>query len=189
MFTKLGTILILSIFQNIDDLMMGFAYSLRKEPIPFKAIVTIFVGSAISMILAMELGKFLSGVLTEKIEAFFSAFLLAGLGIRIIWKYWRSQPDEDSYSELPKEKADTFNFLDALLLGMALGMDDNVEAVGLAMIGFPVGLTVFIFKFMAFLSFCSGIIIGRFGFSKLPLKRLEFLPGVILILLGIKQLI
>jgi putative Mn2+ efflux pump MntP len=169
--------------------MLGLAYGLRKEPIPFKAIVTIFLGSAFSMILAMELGKVLSGVLNEHIEMWLSVILLTGLGIRIIWENCRSKPEEPPYATLPQEQAATFNLLDAWFMGMVLGMDDNVEAVGLAMIGFPVALTVVIFKVMAFFAFCTGIVIGNFGYSKLPLRRLEILPGIILILLGIKQLL
>lgn len=187
--SQLWTIFILALSENIDDFIIGVAYGLRKAVISVKTLVIILMGSTFAMFVAMELGKFLSNILSKTIGTYLSVLLLVGLGCWMIWDNWRSDFEPDSDSELPDQGTDPIGFWETFLLGMALGMDDIIESIGLAMAGFPVVLTVIIFKLLQVIALFTGAQLGYLGLAKIRVPKLDVIPGLILILLGLKQLL
>jgi putative Mn2+ efflux pump MntP len=70
-----------------------------------------------------------------------------------------------------------------------LGIDDFAEALGLAVAGFPILLTVLLFKLSEVIAIFTGDLLAEKGLSKYISGKLAWIPGITLIAVGIWQLI
>lgn len=164
------------------------AFSIRKTVFSTRTLIPFMPGSTLSMLVAMELGRFLTEILTEMLTNYLSAFLLVGLGVWMIWKTWSPGSKFDDNLEFSDGKKDFGGFWVMFTLGMALGIDDVVEAIGLSMVKFPVIMTVLVFKVVQLITILAGAQLGYLGLSKIKVPKLNFIPGIIMIFLGLKQL-
>lgn len=187
-FSKLGVIFVLALTQNIDDFLSGMAFGISRTLFSSRKLLPFMLGSTLAMLVAMELGHFFSKIFSQMLTNYVSALLLVGLGLRMIWKTCFLGSKCDDNQELPDLKKDLTGFWVLFMLGMALGIDDVVEAVGLSMAKFPVFLTVLIFKTVQLIAVFSGSLLGYLGLSKINPPKLDLIPGIIIIFLGLKQL-
>ncbi len=187
-FSHLWIIFILALFQNFDDFMSGLAFGMSKNVFTTRILIPFILGSASAMLVAMELGRILSEVLSKVLTNYLSAILLVGLGIWMTWKTWYPDSKVDDNPESSDPKKDFYGFWATFALGMALGIDDVIEAIGLSMAKFPVIITVLVFKTVQLVAVLAGAQLGYLGLSKIKLPKLDFIPGFIIIILGLKQL-
>ncbi|MFC4769929.1 sporulation membrane protein YtaF [Effusibacillus consociatus] len=77
---------------------------------------------------------------------------------------------------------------EALLLGVALSMDAFGAGVGASMIGYPAVVTAVTISLMSLLFIGMGLKVGH-KYAEIPfVRRIAFLPGLILILIGLTKM-
>jgi putative Mn2+ efflux pump MntP len=187
--TTLISTFFLSLALSVDDMVVGVSYGLRKTMIPLKNLLLIVVGSTVSMYVAMLLGKFVISFLNVNTTRYLSFILLAGLGCRVMFNAWQESKKSGLIRQTTYSKwSDPLSVWESLYLGVALGIDDFAEALGLAVAGFPIILTVFLFKLSEVIAIYSGSLLGKKELSKFINAKLAFIPGITLISVGIWQL-
>lgn len=203
------SLILLALAVSLDSFSVGFTYGLRKMRIPFKSIIVIASCSAITLIGAMALGQiieaFLSPVMAEKI----GGIVLVLLGGWILYQFFRPEKSKDT---LPHEKiivnfeikslgivinilkkpmsadfdkSGTITGIEAFMLGLALSLDAFGAGIGAAMLGFsPIALAVTV-ALMSSLFVSLGMKMGVLLSKNTILQRFSFIPGLLLIFIGI----
>ncbi|HEX3047952.1 MAG TPA: manganese efflux pump, partial [Bacillota bacterium] len=106
----------------------------------------------------------------------------------IIFKAWRERKKPIHEFEHPKWTK-PISIWEYLYLGASLGVDDFAEAVGLAVAGFPIVLTVILLQVSEVLAMWLGSFLGDKELSKFISPKLNFIPGVTLIGIAVWQLL
>ena len=185
-----ASFLLLAFAVSLDSFSVGFTYGLRKLKIPFKAILIIAFCSGAVMYIAMMIGtllaKFLPVVVTERL----GAVILMGIGAWVLYQFFRPEKEQDLvFSEK------TLINLELKSLGIVIhilrkptsadidksGIITGIEAFLLGPMSITVGIMSSLFVF-------CGIQAGRFLSKWNWMDKLTFLPGILLIMIGIWKL-
>ncbi|MEH6973859.1 MULTISPECIES: sporulation membrane protein YtaF [Bacillus] len=207
-----ASFLLLAIAVSLDSFSVGFTYGLRKLKIPFKAILIIACCSGAVMLVSMMIGtllmKLFPVVLTERL----GAIILMGIGAWVLYQFFRPEKDQEhSLSEKTLvnlelkslgivihilrtptsadiDKSGIITGIEAFLLGFALSIDAFGAGIGAAALGFPPAPMSVTVSVMSSLFVFMGIQAGRFLSRWNWMNKLTFLPGIMLILIGIWKL-
>lgn len=183
-------ILGLSLTLSADDFSVGVAYGLFKIRLSLKSLMIMVLGSATSTYGVMLIGKFIFTSMPDYLTALISAVILGAVGCRMIYNGWK---EKDDYSKLVNEKTIAFNspksvsLWENYVVGIGLGVDDFAQALGLAVAGFPIVLTVILLEVSELIMILGGNYLAFKGFSKKINGRLSIIPGIVLILLALYQ--
>lgn len=155
------SIILLSVTLSIDALFAGFSYGLSKTKIPLGSKLIICAFSVIYSALAVLIGGALANVLSPLIGKIIGSFILALLGVFMIFKPESKKKNVHKEDEGPKtlfkiifksfgitievlknnvEEADvdgsgTIDKKEAVLLGFALSVDSLGAGIGFALSG------------------------------------------------------
>jgi len=209
---EIMTLIILAFAVSLDSFTVGFTYGMRKMGLPFKAILVIACISATTFFISMMIGKAISWFISPHITEILGGVILISIGAWVIYQFFKSDnhgPTEPKDPYILKleiqslgiviqilrkpmtadiDKSGTINGIEALLLGLALSLDAFGAGVGAAMFGFEPLLTAGVIAFMSssflWVGLKSGFFLSCWGW----LHRLSFLPGVLLILIGVMKM-
>lgn len=212
-------LLILALAVSLDSFGVGVTYGLRKVKIPLLSIIIIGISSAVMILISMQIGVWLSLMLSPATAKWIGATILVVVGIWAIYQVLKSdnevEPDNKKelanigkriiYIEIKKLgivieilkkpiKADIDNSgnisaPEAMLLGLALSLDAFGAGIGAALVGFNPIITAITIAGMSSLFIILGLKMG-FWFSGIEwLKKFTILPGIILILIGILKVL
>lgn len=195
----------------MDGFGVGVTLGMRGMKLPFKSIVVISICSAISLGIAMLIGEFISQHISQGAAEKTGGVILILLGIWLVVQFFKKETLETQSTEkmifnfeikslgvvihiLQKptdvdfDKSGTINGVEALVLGVALSLDAFGAGIGAAMIGIsPVILAVAI-GCMSSVFIWSGLQSGRILSKSKLVKQLAFLPGMLLIMIGMFKL-
>jgi putative sporulation protein YtaF len=209
---QLFSLLILAFALSLDSFSVGFTYGLRKMVLPLKSMLIIASCSAVSMMLSVSIGHGLERVLSPKVTAALGGVILIALGAGVLYQFFRPEKEK----ELQEHEKTIVNFeikslgiainilkkpmsadfdnsgaitgIEALMLGFALSLDSFGAGIGAAMLGFSpyyLALAVAVMSSLfVFLGIKSGSLLHRFEW----VQRFTFLPGILLIIIGIWKL-
>lgn len=206
------SLLFLAFAVSLDSFSVGFTYGLRKMEMPFKSALIIAGCSAISLMIAVSIGHGLQRIFSPKITAALGGIILIALGAWVIYQFFMPEKNKEQQSvektivnfeirslglvinilkrplSADFDQSGTITGIEALMLGLALSLDAFGAGVGAAMLGYsPIYLAISV-AVMSSLFVFMGIKIGSF-FSKCEwIQKLTFLPGVMLIFIGIWKL-
>ncbi|NMH67990.1 sporulation membrane protein YtaF [Bacillus sp. RO3] len=202
------TLLLLAFAVSLDSFSTGLTYGLRKVSIPIKSISIISICSASSLLLAMLLGQTIGSIITPVWAGRIGGLILVLIGAAVLYQFFR--PEKETVLSQEKtlinfeiksiglvvqilrrpltadfDRSGTITGIEAFMLGIALSLDAFGAGIGAALLNFsPLMLTLAILV-MSFTFLSSGLKMGEF-FSHLRwIHRVSFLPGVLLILIGI----
>lgn len=186
------TILALALTLSADDFSVGVAYGLFKTRLPFKSLMIIVLGSATSTYGIMLLGNFIFTSLPDYITAWLSAIILGTMGCKMFYNGWKEKDDylklvQDNH--LSSSTSRLVSLWETFLVGLGLGVDDFAQALGLSLAGFPVILTVFLLEVAEIVALLAGNFLALKGFSKKVNGRLSMIPGLVLIVVALYQVI
>ncbi|MBY0099037.1 sporulation membrane protein YtaF [Mesobacillus maritimus] len=209
---QIVSLLLLAFAVSLDSFSVGFTYGLRNVKIPLKSIITIAICSAGVLIVAMTIGEALGEVLPEEIAGKLGGFILILLGAWILYQFFRPEqiesPDDDEKTLINLEiqslgivinilkkpmsadfdRSGTITGIEALMLGMALSLDAFGAGIGAAMLGFsPFALAVaaaVMSSTFVFAGMRAGIFLSGYSW----VQKISFLPGLLLIIVGIFKL-
>lgn len=205
-----ASLLLLAFTVSVDSFSVGFTYGLRKMKIPLKAIIIIACCSGFILLFSMFAGHLLTRVLSAKITEKFGGILLIGMGIWILYQFFRPEQEKLQQEKtvvnlelkslgivihiLRKpviadlDRSGTINGAESFLLGLALSIDALGAGIGASLLGFPpldMSLSVAIMSSSFLL---AGIKAGN-AFSKWSwMDKLACLPGILLIIIGMWKL-
>jgi putative sporulation protein YtaF len=199
-------ILLIALANNLDNIGVRIAYSIRGIKISNLKNLWISVITFIISSLAALSGTAISFFLSRSISSFISMLLLTAIGVWIIIEpYIKKKDKNEARSDRKKrsgiftilkrpEKADMddskeIDFKEATFLGIALSVNNIGGGLSAGMIGLNY---IFIGLFSAVISFLalwSGNYIARFLNKWNIGDKATVISGVLLILIGIKQVI
>ena len=206
------SLIILAFALSLDSFSVGFTYGLRKMVMPLKSVLIIASCSAVSLLLAVSIGHGLSRILSPHITSALGGIILIGLGAGVLYQFFKPEKEKDIITNektivnfeihslglvvniLKKpmsadfDHSGTITGVEALMLGFALSLDSFGAGIGAAMLGYsPIYLALAV-SVMSSLFVLTGIKSGSFFYRYDWVQKFTFLPGVLLILIGIWKL-
>ncbi len=203
------SLLILAFAVSLDNFSVGLTYGLRKMRIPLKSIGIIACCSAIALVIAMTIGRFIISFFSPAFAESIGGIILIVLGAWVLFQFLRSEKSKDV---LPHEKtivnfeikslglvikilqkpmsadfdkSGTITGIEALMLGVALSLDAFGAGFGAAMLGYSPYYLAIAVAVMSSLFVYLGLKVGAV-FSKSDwIQKFSFVPGILLILIGI----
>lgn len=177
--------------------------------IPFKSIGIIACCSAIALITAMGIGRVAIRFFSPGFAESLGGVILICLGAWVLYQFFRSEKVKDV---LPHEKtivnfeikslglvinilqkpmsadfdkSGTITGIEALMLGLALSLDAFGAGVGAAMLGYSPYYLAIAVAIMSSLFVFMGLRVGSVFANTSWVKKCSFVPGILLILIGI----
>ncbi|MDP4161957.1 MAG: sporulation membrane protein YtaF [Bacillota bacterium] len=206
------SLLLLAFAVSLDNFSVGFTYGLRKMVMPFKSLLIIAACSATSLLIADSIGHGLQKVFSPHITAGVGGGILILLGAWVLYQFFQSgkSKEQDSNEKtivnleirslglviniLRKpmsadfDHSGTITGIEALILGVALSLDAFGAGIGASLLGFSPLYLAFAVAVMSSLFVYMGIKCGIFFSRSEWVQKLTFLPGVLLIFIGIWKL-
>lgn len=206
-----ASLLLLAFAVSMDSFGVGLTYGIRKMKIPLFSLLLIACCSAISILLAMGFGHIIQQWISPRIAEMLGGIILITIGFWALYQIYRPAKNEhktmqETIVNLEFKKIsivikvlrkpmvadlDDSGIIvgrEAFLLGLALSLDAFGAGVGAALIGYSpifMAMTVGIMcSVCVLLGMKSGWIISETKW----MKNLSFIPGLLLIILGMWQL-
>ncbi|WP_088103789.1 sporulation membrane protein YtaF [Halalkalibacter urbisdiaboli] len=206
------SLLALALAVSLDSFGVGLTYGLRKMKLPLKSLFFIACCSATSILLAMAFGSFIQAYLSVKVAELLGGIILILIGAWALYQVIRPAKNTEKTQEdkiilsfeikmfgvviriLRKpmvadfDDSGTITGREAFLLGIALSLDAFGAGIGAVLIGYSPIWLAFSVAMMSALFVTLGMKSGyRFADSEI-IKKFSFIPGVLLILLGVMNL-
>ncbi|RLQ97974.1 sporulation membrane protein YtaF [Falsibacillus albus] len=203
------SLLLLALAVSLDNFSTGLTYGLRKMHIPLKSIIIIACCSAASLLLAMLMGNIVGKFLSPNVANYAGGIILIFLGGWVLFQFFRPEKQQENEKTIINfeirslgvviqilkkptsadfDKSGTITGVEALMLGVALSLDAFGAGFGAAMLGYsPLILSVTV-ALMSMLFVTSGMKIGSIFSHVSWVQRMSFLPGLLLILIGILKI-
>ncbi|MGG0236990.1 sporulation membrane protein YtaF [Bacillus rhizoplanae] len=202
------SLILLAFTLSLDSCSVGLTYGLRNVRIPLKSIIVIGICSAVVMILSMGIGHMIAQVFSPVLATRIGGLVLVAIGTWVLYQFFQSDKKEEAPQEekvwnleiaslglviqiLRKptvadfDKSGTISGMEALLLGMALSLDSFGAGIGASLLGYSpftmAGLVAVMSSLFLFIGMKAGTILSNMRW----LQKLTFLPGILLIIIGI----
>lgn len=209
-------VLLLGFAVSIDGFVAGIAYGLKKITVPNISLFIIGIATTLCTGFAMGTAYLLGAYINTKLAMLVGAFLLTAMGLYGIFQEYLKATNKKQYQPLEAivtsqskpysarqllitiitkpESADvdhsqTISPPEAILLGLALGVD-NMIAIFAAVLVSPLPLyTPISMGLIQIAVITLGIYVSNHLISDQLKKRIPYLSGLILILLGLIRLL
>ena len=203
------SLILLPLAVSLDSFSVGFTYGLRKMFIPIKSIMIIACCSALTLLVAMGVGGGVATILSPAIAEKTGGFILVGIGTWVVYQFFRpaktTQAQHESKvlvnfeikalgvvirilrkpMEADIDRSGTITGIEAFLLGVALSLDAFGAGIGAALLGYSPIFMALSVAIMSSLFVTVGIKCGRFFSESRWVQKFSFIPGILLIILGI----
>lgn len=207
--TNLTALILLAFAVSLDSFSVGFTYGLRKMRIPLVSIIIIACMSAATLLFSMLIGELLNSFVSSEFAERMGGSIIVLLGIWIIFQNFRSHDSQKDEIEekviatiemkyfgiainiLKKpmaadmDRSGTINGIEAILLGFALSLDAFGAGLGAAMLGFSPVLLAGCIGVMSSLFIKAGMTFGIKLSYQMWVNKLSFIPGILLIFIGV----
>ncbi|MGD6833320.1 sporulation membrane protein YtaF [Sutcliffiella halmapala] len=204
------SLVLLAFAVSLDSFSVGLTYGLRKMHMPLKSISIIACCSAVSLLLAMFVGTILTTFLSPVYAESIGGAILILLGVWVLYQFFKSNTSEDPTpigekilfnleikslgvvinilrkpTEADFDKSGSITGLEAFFLGIALSLDAFGAGIGAALLGYSPWMMAVSVAMMSSLFVITGIKLGRIFSGVSWMNKFSFLPGVLLIIIGI----
>jgi putative sporulation protein YtaF len=194
---------------SLDGFGVGVSYGMRKILVPKSAFAVIMVCSGIVVLISMIVGSLLNSYLSVDFAKVLGGSILIFIGIFSLINSIRSQVNKEDKEKHPitpnnfqnlrtvistPDKADldrsgTISIGEAILLGTALALDAFGAGIGAAILGYSPVYTPLLIAIMSGVFVHYGIRVGIVLSQNKRLERMNFLPPILLIALGVLNLV
>lgn len=189
------TLVIIAI--SIDSFLVAFTYGLRGITLPIKELakisVTVGVVFAISMLVGTVLTSFISVRSTEMVGGLILALVGAFILVSLFHEKKKKLPLLIKILKKPMsadiDRSGKINGVEPFLIGIALSLDSFGAGIGIYMLGAsPIFMPMYVI-FMTALFLVLGVCIGKYFANIKGLKKMTFIPGCLLIVIGIWKIV
>ncbi|WP_066136952.1 sporulation membrane protein YtaF [Lederbergia lenta] len=205
------SLLLLAVAISLDSFSTGLAYGLRNMRIPLKSILIIAMCTALSLGIAMLAGQLIQRLLSVEFASRLGGSILMLIGALVIYQFFKKDKDPVDINEkivfnweiktlgvvihiLKKptradfDSSGTVTGLEALILGVALSLDAFGAGIGAAMLGFSPIILASCAALMSSIFLASGLQIGKIFSRSSWFQKLAFLPGLLLMFIGLLKM-
>lgn len=202
------SLILLAFTLSLDSCSVGFTYGMRSMRIPLKSILIIGMCSAVVMIVSMGFGHMIAQVFSPGIATRIGGVILVFIGVWVLYQFFRSEKKEEIQPEekvwkleisslglviqiLRKptvadfDQSGTISGGEALLLGIALSVDSFGAGIGASLLGYAPAMMAVLVAIMSSLFLFLGMRLGTVLSNMQWLQKFTFLPGVLLIIIGL----
>lgn len=189
---------LIGIAGNLDNLGVGVAYGVRRIGIPFHSNLFIAVVAAIGTVLTAYAGMGISHVLQPALANVIGAAVIIAVGIWVLWprrpvERQVERPDAISLVHHP-ERADAdlsgdISLVESLALSVGLGINAWAGGLGGGLVGLSPWLLALSTGLFSFATLFAGEHLGRRALGSWLGPKATIAAGVLLILIGLKDLV
>lgn len=201
------SMLVLAFALSLDSFNVGITYGLRKIKIPLLSILVIAFCSGLTLLLSMAFGtaleQFISSGDAQKIGGWILIFIGAWALFQFLCQRMKSRHQDSVLFKVKIknlgiviqifrepvaadiDRSGVISGVEAFLLGLALSLDAFGAGIGAVFVGYPLFFMAAMVACMSGLFLSAGRIFGYLFSEAKWIKRVSFLPGLLLILLGI----
>ena len=206
------SLLLLALAVSLDSFGVGLTYGLRKMKLPLKSLLFIASCSAVSILIAMTIGNWIVNYLSPSVAESIGGVILIMIGAWALYQIYRPAKRDVKNKEdavilnfeikilgvvikiLRKpmvadfDNSGTITGREAFFLGIALSLDAFGAGIGAALIGFSPLLMAISVAIMCALCVTLGMRSGYVFSDSRVLQKFSFIPGLLLIILGVWRL-
>lgn len=208
--SHLLSLIIVAFALSLDSCSVGFTYGLRKVHIPYKSIAIISLCSMIVLLISMGLGKILTHIVSTDIASVIGGVILIGIGLWVVVQFFfMNSSDEVEERTIVNieikslgivihilrkptiadfDKSGTIIGIEAFFLGVSLSLDSFGAGLGISLLGYSPITTSVLIALIGTLFLMIGIKLGKILSSFEWIQRLTFIPGIILIVIGMMKI-
>lgn len=177
---------IFSLSSNIDNLVIGISYGIKKERISMVSNIIIAIITTIGTYISMEFGKFICRFISNHISNLFGAATLILMGVYFVTQ---SIIEKEKEKKLDDKQAKKMNLKDTLLLGLALASNNLGVGVAASITGLGVKWVVIFTFITSILTLSIGQSLGDHVIGKFIGKYDSLISGILLVILGIIEIL
>ncbi|MDU1507301.1 MAG: sporulation membrane protein YtaF [Clostridium butyricum] len=196
--------LLYSLSSNLDNLVIGIAYGVKKIKIGLISNLIIATVTSIGTLISMSVGKFISGFLPISLTNMLGAVIIMLLGLyfliqsilKLIPKSYSNSLALKNVDEIMDyaEKSDsdnsgTLNIKEAFVVSLGLMLNNLGTGLAASITGVNVSITVICTFILSIALLMLGKSIGHNILGSICGKYAPLISGVLLIILGIFELI
>lgn len=196
--------LLYSLSSNLDNLVIGIAYGVKKIKIGLISNLIIATVTSIGILISMSVGKFISGFLPTSLTNMLGAVIIMLLGLyfliqsilKLIPKSYSNSLALKNVDEIMDyaEKSDsdnsgTLNIKEAFVVSLGLMLNNLGTGLAASITGVNVSITVICTFILSIALLMLGKSIGHNILGSICGKYAPLISGVLLIILGIFELI
>lgn len=196
--------LLYSLSSNLDNLVIGIAYGVKKIKIGLISNLIIATVTSIGTLISMSVGKFISGFLPTSLTNMLGAVIIMLLGLyfliqsilKLIPKSYSNSLALKNVDEIMDyaEKSDsdnsgTLNIKEAFVVSLGLMLNNLGTGLAASITGINVSITVICTFILSIALLMLGKSIGHNILGSICGKYAPLISGVLLIILGIFELI
>lgn len=203
------SLMLLGFAVSLDSFTVGLTYGMRRVKIPFKSFMIIFSCTFIILLLAMGIGSVIELFISYEAAERVGGLILIVIGIWVLYQFITSNSNSKRRqsdmkiiqievkrlgliikilkkpSEADFDRSGSISSIEALFLGLALSLDSFGAGIGAALIDLPPILFSIVVTVSSVFFVIAGINIGLIFRNMNWMKKLSFLPGIALILIGL----
>ncbi len=196
--------LLYSLSSNLDNLVIGIAYGVKKIKIGLISNLIIATVTSIGTLISMSVGKFISGFLPTSLTNMLGAVIIMLLGLyfliqsilKLIPKSYSNSlalknVDEimDYAEQSDSDNSGTLNIKEAFVVSLGLMLNNLGTGLAASITGVNVSITVICTFILSIALLMLGKSIGHNVLGSICGKYSPLISGVLLIILGIFELI
>ncbi len=206
-------ILFFALAVSNDGFVAGMSYGVNKIKVPLLPLLIISSASGLAVSASMILGKGMAALMPSEVTGRLGALFIIIVALYFLMQACRSRLETLAVDEeepilafnikpmgvivqILKEpsRADMdcsgeISFKEAFFLGLALAMDALGAGVGVAMAGFSILYTALTVAVLKFILISGGIIFGRVVKAQALKRVFIWIPGIILLAIGIIEFV
>ncbi|GAF67055.1 sporulation membrane protein YtaF [Alkalihalobacillus trypoxylicola] len=204
------SLLALTLAVSLDSFGVGLTYGLRKMKLPFKSLLFIASCSAIVILISMGMGSLIQEWVSPEVASSLGGIILILIGAWALYQVIKNPKASNEKKEVilnfeiktlgvvirvlrhpmsaDLDDSGTISGREAILLGLALSLDAFGAGIGAALIGFPPLLLAICVACMSALFLTVGMKFGHYFSSSNWMQKFSFIPGLLLIILGVSSL-
>ncbi len=156
----------------------------------------------------MGIGQFVQTIFSAEVAKRIGGLVLIGIGAWVLYQFFAEDKKEEKLDEktlwnleiqslgiviqiLRKpivadfDNSGTISGIEAVMLGLALSLDSFGAGIGASLLGYPPLIMAALVAIMSFVFLSLGLKMGQWFSALQWMQKLTFLPGVLLIIMGI----
>lgn len=192
----LTQLLVIVFAVSLDGFTVGMTYGLRKITITFSTLLIIITCSGLVVLCSMTVGYIVIKYIPNKYTAYSGGVILICLGVFLLISLIREKLQQKKQANSPytsfikdptivdADNSGTLSVSEAFVLGIALALDAFGAGFAAAMLGFSIIMTTTCIAVASGLFVFSGFRLGHLLANISWIKRLIYVPPLLLILIG-----
>ena len=198
--TSLLSALLFSLTSNLDNVVIGMAYGIKKIKIGILANLLIALITTLGTLLSMTAGKLIAELMPVYISNIAGALIIIGLGLYFLMQSLLNLKNKKETNELAlkdaeeavhyaevsdKDKSGDLNLKEAFFVAMGLTINNLGTGIAASITGVNIQITVLFTFILSLVMMSVGRSIGHNVLGKVLGKYAPMISGILLIILGL----